>query len=63
MYKRRMDYFLKKQNIDEILRGKSGELVSKKDSAEKKIISARTKSKSEVTKLLNKSEKLVSKNK
>jgi hypothetical protein len=49
---------LKKQNIDDILRGKSGELVSKKDTAEKKITHARTKSKSEVNKLLDRSEKI-----
>jgi hypothetical protein len=46
---------LKKQNIDDILRGKSGQLVSKKDTAEKKITHARTKSKSEVNKLLDRS--------
>lgn len=49
---------MKKQNIDDILRGKSGELVSKKDTAEKKITHARTKSKSEVNKLLDRSEKI-----
>jgi hypothetical protein len=49
---------LKKQNIDDILRGKSGQLVSKKDTAEKKITHARTKSKSEVNKLLDRSEKI-----
>jgi hypothetical protein len=53
-----MENFLKKQNIDDILRGKSGKLVSKKDTAEKKITHARTKSKSEVTKLLDRSEKI-----
>jgi hypothetical protein len=51
---------LKKQNIDDILRGKSGQLVSKKDTAEKKITHARTKSKSEVNKLLDRSEKITS---
>jgi hypothetical protein len=49
---------LKKQNIDDILRGKSGQLVSKKESAEKKITHARTKSKSEVNKLLGRLEKI-----
>jgi hypothetical protein len=58
IYKKRLDYFLKKQNIDDILRGKSGQLVSKKESAEKKITHARTKSKSEVNKLLGRLEKI-----
>lgn len=40
-----MENFLKKQNIDDILRGKSGHLVSKKDTAEKQITHAITKSK------------------
>jgi pyruvate/2-oxoacid:ferredoxin oxidoreductase beta subunit len=46
IYQKRLEHFLKKQNIDDILRGKSGQLVSKKDTAEKKITHARTKSKS-----------------
>lgn len=33
VYQKRLEHFLKKQNIDEILRGKSGQLVSKKDTA------------------------------
>lgn len=45
--------FLKKTAVDEILRGKSGQLVSKKEDAEKLMNQARTKSKSEVNRLLN----------
>jgi hypothetical protein len=41
-----MELFLKKNTIDDILRGKSGELVNKRENAEKKIIQARNKSKS-----------------
>lgn len=55
VYQRRLERFLKKQNIDDILRGKSGELVSKKDTAEKQIIHAVTKSRSEVGKLIDRS--------
>jgi hypothetical protein len=33
IYQKRLEHFLKKQNIDDILRGKSGQLVSKKDTA------------------------------
>ena len=41
-----MELFLKKPAIDEILKGKSGELVAKKQNTEKDIIQARNKSKS-----------------
>jgi hypothetical protein len=54
-----MEWFLTKSSIDDILRGKSGELASKKNTAEKKMTHARTKSKSEVNKLLNQSERRV----
>lgn len=46
IYHRRMEHFLKKTAVDDILRGKSGALVSKKEDAEKRIIHARAKSKS-----------------
>lgn len=52
-----MEWFLSKSSIDDILRGKSGELASKKDTAEKRLTHARTKSKSEVNKLLSQSER------
>lgn len=48
-----MELFLKKKAVDDILRGKSGELVSKRESAEKTIIHARNKSKSEVDKIIS----------
>lgn len=53
LYHKRMELFLKKKAVDDILRGKSGELVSKRESAEKTIIHARNKSKSEVDKIIS----------
>lgn len=53
LYHKRMELFLKKKAVDDILRGKSGELVSKRESAEKTIIHARNKSKSEVEKIIS----------
>ncbi len=45
--------FLQKQNIDDILRGKSAQLVTLKESAEKKFADARSKSKGEANRLLD----------
>lgn len=50
-----MESFLKKTAVDDILRGKSGELVSKRENAEQTINQARNKSKSEVNKIINQS--------
>lgn len=47
-----MELFLKKTSIDDILRGKSSQLVSKRDETEKQLNHARNKSRSEVTRLL-----------
>lgn len=52
-----METFLKQSSVDEILRGKSGELVNKRESAEKTFIQARNKSRSEVNKIITQTEK------
>ena len=61
VYHVRMEQFLKKSAVDDILRGKSGELVTKREDAEKRLTHARTKSKSEVTKIISQTERRVSK--
>ncbi len=52
-----METFLKRAAVDDILKGKSGVLVNRKESAEQMINSARNKSKSEVTKIIEKTNK------
>lgn len=51
-----MENFLKRPAIDDILRGKSATLVSKRESAEHTINHARNKSKNEATKILKQTE-------
>lgn len=58
VYQKRLESFLKKQNIDEVLRGKSGRLANKKDVTEKEILSARFKSRGEVAQIMERSEKM-----
>jgi hypothetical protein len=50
-----LEGFLKKQNIDEILRGKSGSLASRKDLTEKEVIGFRIKSRGEVAQIIERS--------
>lgn len=58
-----METFLKKTAVDDILRGKSGALVSKRENAEQTINQARNKSKSEVTRIINQTERRANKHK
>ena len=57
IYLQRKQHFLKKTAVQDVLKGKSGELVNKKENTEKSINQARNKSKSEVTKIMNQTDK------
>ena len=59
IYHKRMEGFLKKSAIDHILMGEASEVVSRRSNAEKLLMSARNKSKSEVSRLMSQAEKKV----